>query len=292
MRKAYRYLVVPKQTLIDPEKSTEPTEFYVDNLCARLNQYESKAQFMKYVFSRIWMIESHEHYKKMLKDSGKILSVGSGAGEQDVLLMREGYDITSTDLTCVPNRVTRRLFPKMKFGTFDVQDTERALQMDFDSVLITGIDQDLDDAELDRAFETIKGILKRSKHQNSRFVFTLRNRDTFLIRAVRNVLLPIEARLKLFVKGKRFKLVRKAHGCLRTIDEILVLAKTHDFSLKKVRYAGVGVELSKSFLLRSFPSLWIGRKLDNIFHIACNCTIFEFTLSSRQKEFRRATSNE
>jgi len=285
MRIGYKYHVVKYDTAIKTSIAATPEEHFSENQYGRRDSFRSQEEFLKSELFSTWVLEAHESYKRALKDAGRILSIGSGIGEHDVLLHLAGYEIVSTDLIPGVNRNAQSLFPNMAFGVLDILDRNSVDGFRCDAILITGLDFALDDREADRMVENVTHLLKRSRHRLPKLVFTLRYRDNMLTRCIDRIVLPLEARLRLWKKGKGYKIVRKVHGYRRSPAEILQLACRHGLRLRHVYYAGMGMEFTRSALLQRIPPVTVLlRRLDRIFHVASNCVIFEFFLPGEHKK--------
>jgi len=285
MHIGYKYHVVKHDTPLKLSIAVTPDEHFSENRYGQREFFRSQQEFLESDLFSTWVLEAHECYKTALKDGGRVLSIGSGIGEHDVLLHLAGYDIVSTDLIPGVNRNAQSLFPNMTFGVLDILDRNSVDGFRCDSVLITGLDFVLDDREADLMFENVTHLLKRSSHRLPKLILTLRYRDNLLTRCIDRLLLPVEARLRLWKKGKGYKIVRKAHGYRRSPAEILQLASRNGLRLRHVYYAGMGMEFTRSALLHRIPFVMILlRGVDRIFHVACNCVIFEFFLPGDDKK--------
>jgi hypothetical protein len=284
MRIGYKYHVVRDGAPVRTTIAATPEEHSVENQYGQLDCFRTQGEFLKSDLFSSWMLEAHECYKTALKDAGRILSIGSGIGEHDVLLHLAGYDIVSTDLIPGVSRNTQSLFPDMEFGVLDILDRSSIDGFRCDSVLITGLDFTLDDSEAGRMIENVAHLLKRSTHRHRKMILTLRYRDNILTKGIDWIVLPLEARLRLWKRGRGHTVVKKAHGYRRSCAEALELAFQHGFRLRQVYYAGAGMELTRSVLVgRIRPLMWLLRRLDRIFHVACNCVICEFSLPADGK---------
>ena len=149
----------------------------------------------------------HACYRRAIGDAGRILSIGSGVGEHDVLLHIAGYHIKSTDLIPDLGRTGQRWFPDLPFHKLDALNPDEFADVEADCVLVSGLDYALDDSQLDTLFANVAAVLAGSGHPQRRFVFTLRYRDNALTRMIDDILLPLEARLRLWRSGRGNRIV-------------------------------------------------------------------------------------
>lgn len=279
MRIGHDYLLVERGQPAETSIARTRDEFVRDNAYQNAGELTSREVFLRSsrYFAR-WVREAHEVYEAILRDAGRILSIGSGVGEHDVLLHLSGIDVISTDLLPGVSSPTQLLFPEMRFGTLDALDENAYGFFDFDSILVTGLDYALDEQTLHRFFDICRRSLSRSSTAAPRLVFTIRYRDNLLTRLIDDIVLPLEAHIRCRVTGSKYRVVRKQHGYRRSIRQVLRIAHEHGFAARSIRYAGFGVEYERSAIFRRLPGfLWVARHFDRLLHIGCNCAILELS---------------
>lgn len=212
----------------------------------------------------------------MLSKNDRILSIGSGIGEHDVLLHLSGYKIVASDIIPGVLEKTRKLFPDLETMTFDILNPKSSLK--YDCILDTGLSYLYNYMEAIRIFSNCNRLLNPS----GKLVFVLRYRDNLFTRFMDDFVLPLEARivnLALAVRRSNLRLLRRKHGYRRSMSEILELGKMTGFELQKIGYAGYGVEAMGSIILTHIhiPSLsQILATLDKKIHIMNSATVFSF----------------
>lgn len=280
VRIGHKYHVVALETGSERGIARTAADFYRENEYERAHDLGSRDAFLNSSWFPSWVRDVHEAYKASLEGAGRVLSIGGGIGEHDVLLHLAGVDIVSTDMLEGVSAGVQRLFPDMEFGTLQALDEAAYARFSFDSILITGLDYAMDDESLLRLFAICRRVLSGSKAAVPRLVFTIRYRDNLLTRVIDEGFLPVEAWLRRIVLGRTHKVVRKAHGYRRSSRHVLRMLGEHGFAVRAVRYAGCGVEYGRSAILRRLPLfLTLARTLDRISHAGCNCVVLEMTPS-------------
>jgi len=242
-------------------------------------------------FSAKWILELHEALLLLLDRNRRILGVGSGFCEHEVLLHEAGFDVVGSDV------LSSVLIPAQKnFAGF------RAIQLDvfahniesvYDDVLITGMDCYYDDPELLRVFESCKSLLigggdsnqnlpQRQQRQLKRLIFTLRYHDNLATYLMDRLIMPVEAlilNIRSKLKQSEHRLCRKTHGYRRKRREVIRLARQCGFELGRVAYAGFGMELTRSHFLPRMPFFMSAcSHLDRQLRLMNIATVFEFIL--------------
>lgn len=276
MRIGHKYYLVPRGQATDTAIANTQESLFVVNQYDAARDLGSREEFLRSRYFSDWTREAHEAFKASLQNAGRILSVGSGIGEHDVLLHLAGLPVISTDLLPGISAETQRLFPEMEFAAFDCFDEPSYGRFRFDSILATGLDSHFDDPALGRLFAIFRKALKASTVASPRLVFTIRYHDNFLTRLIDDYLLPLEARVRAWRGGAAYEMVRKAHGVRRSMKETARLAREEGFEVVNVRYAGRGIECERSGILRRLPLfIPLMRVVDRVFPLSCNCVILE-----------------
>ena len=196
MRVGHRYVLVTHDQRVRTTIAQDASQHVEDNQYATAadSQCTSRDAFLRSPLFAPWVRELHDCYRRALGDAGRILSIGSGLGEHDVLLHMAGYRITATDLISDLGRTAQQWFPDLPYAALNALNPDELSHMQADCVLASGLDYALDNAQLDALFANVATVLARSTHAQRRFVFTVRYRDNALTRVVDNVLLPLEGR--------------------------------------------------------------------------------------------------
>lgn len=281
MRVGHRYVLVTHDQRVRTTIAQDASQHVEDNQYATAadSQCTSRDAFLRSPLFAPWVRELHDCYRRALGDAGRILSIGSGLGEHDVLLHMAGYRITATDLISDLGRTAQQWFPDLPYAALNALNPDELSHMQADCVLASGLDYALDNAQLDALFANVATVLARSTHAQRRFVFTVRYRDNALTRVVDNVLLPLEGRIRLWRSGPGHRIVRRAHGYRRKPAEVVSIAGRHNFEHRATLYAGAGVEFDRSRILGHMPFLPFMRTIDRKLHVASNCVVLVFDLN-------------
>lgn len=157
MRVGHEYLVVKKEAEAPTSVASTPDEHFSENDYGRPRPCQNPDEFLQSDLFSPWVLEAHECYREALKGSERVLSIGAGLGEHDVLLFRAGYNLVTTDVIPGIHQLAQSLFPAMTFGTLDVLDPNSIDRYRCDAVLVTGLDYALDEARAGQALNTWPG---------------------------------------------------------------------------------------------------------------------------------------
>ena len=235
-------------------------------------QYDTPADFLAF-HSSPWIRELHAALAELLDRHRSVLSVGSGECEHEVPFVLDGYDILASDVVD-SGALSRRLFPSLRFQTFDVLDP-RPIGT-FDDVLITGLDSYFADDEFSRVIGNVRALLG----PGGRLLMTLRYRDNPATWVIDRIGIPASCamlRLASLVGTTERRWVMKRHGYRRSMREIVRMAAVHGFRLGRVRHAGFGGELTRVYVDRVVPPLYaLMRAIDRRLHVFNTAIVFEF----------------
>jgi len=218
--------------------------------------------------------ELNQVLELMLSKNDKILSIGSGIGEHDVLLHLSGFRIVASDIIPGVLERTRKVFPDLETMTFDILNPKSSLK--YDCILNTGMDFYY--KEVTSIFSNCNRLLNSS----GKLVFVLRYRDNLFTRFMDDFVLPLDARiinLTLAVRRSNLRLLRRKHGYRRSVSEILELGNMTGFELQKIGYAGYGVEAMGSIILTHIHIPFLSKILailDKKIHMMNSATVFSF----------------
>ena len=243
-------------------------------------RFEDSEAFLAHFCER-WVLELHEELRSILARDRTVLGIGSGCGEHEVMLFREGYDVIASDVVDWTLSRTRQLFPGFRAMHLDIFNPP--CELAFDDVLVTGLDSYFDTAQARLIFTNARQLL----HERGRLIFALRYHDNAATRAIDDVLLPAVAALhglRLRLVGSPLIVVRKQHGYRRTRSEIVSLAESAGYRLGRVRFAGFGFEATRIGIDRHAPKLYeLMRRLDRRVKLLNNVTVFEFLAESNAR---------
>jgi len=185
----------------------------------------------------------------------------------------EGFDIMTSDVVD-SGAPSRRLFPALRFRTFDILKPDPIGA--FDDVLITGLDFYFADDDFSRLFANTQALLR----PGGRLLFTLRYRDNAATWLIDRIGIPASCamrRMASVLGVSRRHWVMKRHGYRRSMREVVRMAARHSFRLGRVRHAGFGVELTRVYIDRLAPPLYaLIRAIDRRLHVFNNAIVFEF----------------
>ncbi|MEA2494994.1 MAG: Methyltransferase domain [Thermoleophilaceae bacterium] len=235
---------------------------------------ETREQFEAHLRQR-WIAELHTALTSVLSPDRRVLSIGAGMGEHELLLQRRGFDVVASDVDPTVLEPATKLYPELKTAVIDI--LESAGDGSYDDVLVTGLDYALDDAQLRAAFQNAKTFLTG----DGRVIFVHRFNDNFATRLIDVLLAPTAARLQNWRatrSGATAPLQRVRHGIRRSRREIIELAAAEGWRPRSRTYAGFGVELDRIALEVHVPRLYraVGRA-DRRLHVLTLATVFEFS---------------
>jgi len=277
MRIAYKNILHKEGTDVRTSIDASPEEISEGMAYGQKEGYSSRDDFFRtYLLDRD--LETIKVLEGLLDKKRRILSIGSGRAQHEVVLGENGYDIVASDVLMGQLESTKKLFPSLKITQLDIFDPPK---VSYEDVLSIG---DLlfyfDD---DKAALILKNIAGLLEDRGGRFIYCHSFNDNLLTWTIDNIICPVEAMI--VNKRKRGGMVcsRKRHGYRRGRKEIIALAKNCGFKPGRVRYGGFGVELRRSFqvdkLFRMSPFLYgAARNIDRLVKAAHNLIVFEFKI--------------
>lgn len=255
MRIGHKYVEDPAAgTAIDSDAAG-----YAATMGYEPRRFESAEEFVAAHDAR-WVRELHEVLTELLDRDRVVLGLGSGEGEHEVLLHRDGFDVIASDVVPGVLDEAARLFPGMRTLTFDAFGK---WPVACDDVLATGLEFYFDD---ERLIE-LMGVVRERLGPGGRFVLVLRYRDNLATRAIDELGLPLVAAVR---RRRGAPLVRKQHGYRRSVADIRALAASAGLGTGRIRYAAFAMEFER-LLPAPRPLVALDRRL----HVLNSATVFE-----------------
>lgn len=275
MRKAYKPVLVELNQQV--RTSVDQTvEDFASTMHYGETPFPSREDFLN-AHGSDWEMELHYALKDLLEPSRSVLGLGSGECEHEIRFFMEGYNIAGSDVVAEAFSRSIQLFPGFKGFEFDIFTPD--IKEQYDDLLVTGLDFYFDRPTAQKIFDNARHLLK----ENGRLIFVLRYQDNLLTWLIDVVGIPIYylllKKLMGILRGKSGRYQMKFHGYRRSRNEIVGMAFKAGFRLKRVKYAGYGVELMRVNLHNDFPGLYaMFRRLDRRLCLLNNATVFEFVL--------------
>lgn len=255
MRIGHKYVDDPAAgTAIDSDAAG-----YAATMGYEPRRFQSAEEFIAAHDAR-WVRELHAVLAELLERDRVVLGLGSGEGEHEVLLHRDGFDVIATDVVPGVLDEAARLFPSLRTQTFDAFGP---WPVACDDVLATGLEFYFDD---ERLLELMR-IVKQRLAADGRFLLVLRYRDNLATHAIDGLALPLVAALK---RRRGARMVKKQHGYRRSISDVRALAARAGFRVGRVRYAAFAMEFER-LLPAPRPLVALDRRL----HVLNSATVFE-----------------
>jgi len=207
-------------------------------------------------FFQIYFHGAHVHYREYtqylsskLERGGKVLSIGSGRCVNELLLMKEGYDVICSDLEQPAKEATMKIFPNLHFVQFDI--TSSPFSQKVDSIISLSMFYLFDKDTLQTVFKHVA----MSLNKDGKFIFNCGGAaNSFLTHAIDEVICKYEAYLMAFLirtlKKKNCVVTKKHHGYRSRNQEIVSVAKSNGFKLIDIHCSEPTAEIERSFLLR------------------------------------------
>jgi SAM-dependent methyltransferase len=171
----------------------------------------------------------------VLNKNHRVLSLGSGRGEHEICLIKEGFDIQLTDINKRIIDNTKKLFPDAKVAQLDILDeksTDSCLyRQPYDAVFVPSLFYMLDEKQSMLAITNIHKLVVNG----GILCLSFRSRDTWVTRMVDEYLCPIDMHLqalyKRIIQGQRVYVNKMEFGCRRKLDELSSLISSVGFTL-------------------------------------------------------------
>lgn len=192
----------------------------------------------------------HQYLAGHLEKSKKGLSIGSGRCVNELLLIRDGFQIICSDLEHYCKEGTSRIFPDLEFCEFDI--TKGPFREKVDYVISLGVLFLFDEEQLIRVFAHVAESLKPGGvfivdpggAQDSPFVYLI---DEMFCR--------MEGLVKSGLRrnGSPGRLARKHHGFRSKNKEIIAVAEKAGFKLQELSCFDDTTEWNRSWAMRKLP---------------------------------------
>ena len=174
------------------------------------------------------------------------MSIGSGRGEHEIGLIKEGIDIRLSDINAGVIDNTQRLFSDIKITQLDILDetsTTNCLDSGpYDVIFVPSLFYMLDDEQSVAAIKNMRKLVA----DNGILCLSFRSRDTWGTWVVDRCLCPVDICLqKLYkrIREQRTYVDKTLHGYRRKLDEISNLISAIGFTLTTIEVALYQVEI-------------------------------------------------
>lgn len=253
MRKWYKYILnyennlrlMPKDSNYDDFKKTMGYDSDIG--------YGSKEEFFRVHFYNAHPRFRHydNYLRKNLEKGKEILSIGSGRCINELLLMKDGFNIICSDIDLPCREKTLGLFPDLRFVKYDVKSSPFGHK--FDAIICLCVFYSFNEDELLRVFKNASGSLK----SGGKFIFdpggAVNNiftyiNDEMICKFETNLLYIIQK-----VRQRECVVVKIHQGYRSKNEEIISVARRADFSLHGLECSEYSTEIRRSLLLNRLP---------------------------------------
>jgi len=237
MRKWYKYFLDNTKKGIIHKKVDESYEEHALAIGGYNpdESYTSKESFLnKYYFGK--KDSRHEYYNdfltKNLKESDKILSIGSGRCINELLLINQGFHIVCSDLGEFPAiNETKKIFPGFEYIKLNILKTP--VYGEFGSIICLSLVFLFNNDEIDLFFKNVSDSLKNG----GTFILDSAGApDNFSSFFIYEILAKYEAYVIRFLKSLAKEtapaLIIKHQGYLRSDKDIISAASKYGLALK------------------------------------------------------------
>ena len=233
------------------EKTMEGYEGYKEN-----EFYKNKELFIKKYFNR--RLKFYDLFlRNNLSAKDKVLSVGSGRGISEFLLLREGYNITCSDIQIPECYISsKKLFGNYDYRKIDIlQDN---LNEKFDSVIALSMIYTFNKNQLN---DFCKKIYYCIKDDGILIIDPGGSEDNFFSFIYDKIYLSIESYLLFFIYkllGRPNILVKKHQGYKFSNKELINIIKKNGFNLVNLTESDYLQEIERSkffsYIMAKFPN--------------------------------------
>lgn len=227
--------------------------------------YTSQDDFFQVYFhdGHVRLKEYAQYLSSKFEQGEKTLSIGSGRCVNELLLMKEGYDVICSDLKQPCKEATMKIFPNLHFVEFDI--TSSPFPQKVDSIISLSVLYLFDKDMLQTVFKHVA----MSLNKGGKFIFdTGGATDSFWTRTMDEVICKYEAYLKIFLFGllrrKNCVVTKKHHGYRSTNQEMVSIAESRGFKLIDIHCSDPITEVERSWFLRHLV-----KKYSPLQHLIC-----------------------
>lgn len=254
MRKWFKYLVVDESESISSSKNVTFQENAEEMQYDSQVGFSSQEEFIKTYFFGHRRYQAYDSIlRSILRKDERALSIGSGRCINEILLAKDGYDITCSDLG-VLSRV-KSFFPSLNFICYDM--TQKAFfKTQFDVIFAFSSFYLFDRLQ----FREILNNLKNSLKERGRLIIDIGgSQDNFPAFLIDNLISQYEAYLKVlilkfFIKSRK-KVIRRHHGFRYADKEFIKLVQGEGFRFLRVDRSDYLTELGRSYIVRRIGGL-------------------------------------
>lgn len=214
-------------------------------------RFANQEEFLHRCCQQVWIQEVHEVLRQWISPADATLSIEPGLGEHEVFLFHHGYDVTASDFVAGSCDEAMRLFPGFRSVCLDILTPPSESRYDV-VLMLGGMDQYFDDADLVRAFQKTKILLR----QKGRLIFSIRHHDNICTRLIDHALWPLVVtiqNIKYALQGWSERWRRRIHGYARSGREVMRIAEQAGYGMGRVGDAGFGVEWTRLGLTCTCP---------------------------------------
>lgn len=281
MRNGYKYYINESSK----EWKVVPVDHDIQEFSSTMN-YEKISDMTQNIFldlfcSSKWVNDLHAIYEKFLLKDRLTVGIGSGYGEQELLLHLKGYRVIASDKVPDLSNQLSALFPGFKGMTIDIfKDdivekitTFEANNIEPFNMLVVGLDFYFNSNTTQSLFDK----LSQNLSDDAFLIFTLRYPDSYVRRLI-ELMAYMEA--KLYYTIKRHGIIQKHHGYRKTVNEIKGYAGNAGFEVISIEPTMFGCECSRSKIFGKVQSLCM--YIDKIYPLF-NCS-YVFKMRKKGRE--------
>ena len=211
-------------------------------------------------FFKRYLNDHRKHWddfiNKNISNKEKILSVGTGLGINELLLIKKKYNIVCSDLE-IPRtyKICKELFGNFEYRKLNILSSYS--EEKFDCIISLSLAFIFSNKEMEIFFENVF----KSLSVNGKFVLDIGgSEDNFLSRIYDEFLLPLESgSIYLVYKllGKKYRLFKRHEGYKYKNKEIIEIAKKKGFKIVKFQIDDFITDFERSkiisFIIRLLP---------------------------------------
>lgn len=255
MRKWYKYIVSEDISI----KAIGNDGLYIDFL----KGFDERERYLDLYFKSDKRLQYCDKYlSTIINRDSKILFIGSGRCEIELLFTKRGFDVTCSDIPVPFKDNLLRLFPELKYFEFDI--LKSPFREKFDFVISLSVFYQFNKTELFKVFVNTA----RSLNSNGRFILDVSGAaDNLITFLIDEFICRYEAIFKNIVKSNfyrdgRYVIKKRPHGFRSTNKEIIGIAEKAGFGLRDLHVVDYRTELLRSIFIKRLT-----QKVPQVFYI-------------------------
>ncbi|MFH1094167.1 MAG: hypothetical protein V1739_08495 [Candidatus Omnitrophota bacterium] len=253
MRKWFKYFLIDKDKSPSASRSSTFKQNVEDMQYDHQAGLSSPEEFLETYFNSQRRYLVYDEVLRSMLRPGPALSIGSGRCINEVLLAKDGYDITCSDLEVLPK--VKSLFPGLNFICYDMTQkipSERR----FNNIFALSSFYLFDKGQLKEILNNFKIGLE----PNGRLIVDIGGaQDNFLTFLIDNLITWYEIYLRAFVvkviKRDRKKIIKKHQGFRYSDKEFIDLVQSEGYKFIDVYKEDYLTELERSYFVRRLGGL-------------------------------------